>query len=410
VVAEIIMRLENDTAANPLRSTRPLLGRALLLLLWICAGLSQFPPTRSGARTAQAAPILSADWPHFGNTRDQTRFTPLAQITAGTVQHLGVAWTLSEGPDAGQWETDPVVVAGIMYLTTNTDQVLAVHAATGRVIWRFTPRVNFVQFLMAGGTVEPTNRGVEVAHGTVYLLTFDDRLIALDARTGRPRWSTTVANPSLGYTETSLPTYWHGLLFLGSSAGDSGVRGFVAAYSATTGRQVWRFYTVPAPGQGWVPATGAHGGGAVWMPPTIDPTSGMLFFGTGNPSPDFDALLRPGCNPWTDAIVALDARTGRLRWAHTLICPDAWDYDADQTPMLLTLVRQGKPLRVVGVGDKAGYYRLFDAATGALVLLSPRSHGRACLVLFLPPGGCMSAPADLAASNIRHQPIARTHS
>lgn len=343
-------------------------GVALLVLSALTA--PAHPPIARNAY-AGGTPAASGDWPHFGNTTDQTRFSPLAQISAANVRQLGVAWTLPEGQNLALWETDPVVVGGIMYLTTGTDQVIAVRADTGATLWRYTPQVNFLSLLADGGTDTPVNRGVEVAAGKVYLLTYDDQLIALDAYTGRLRWHTTIADPLAGYTAPSPPTYWHGMLFVGTAGGDSGARGFVAAYDAETGRQIWRYYTVPAPGHGWMPSRGAHGGGAVWMPPAIDTTSGMLYFGTGNASPDFDARLRPGCNRWTDAIVALDARTGRFRWARTLICPDAWDYDADQTPLLITITRQGARQRVVGVGDKAGYYWLFNAATGALVAKSP---------------------------------------
>ena len=318
-----------------------------------------------------AASAMNVDWPRFGNTTDNTRFSPLTQINASNVNKLGIAWTMSEGANLSVWETDPVVVNGTMYLTTNTDQVLAVNAATGKLLWKFTPAVNFYLAIAGGGGGVPTNRGVAVVNGKVYLLTFDARLVALQAATGEKLWSVQVANPHEGYSESSPPTYWNGLLFVGSEEGDAGLRGFVAAYDANTGKQVWRFYTIPAPGQGWNPAQGGHGGGDVWMPPTIDTRTGVLYFGTGNPSPDFMNTMRPGCNQWVDATVALDARTGKLLWAHTQVCPDVWDYDSHQPPTLFTVQQNGKTIRAVGQGNKEGYYWIFDARTGKVLAKSP---------------------------------------
>jgi PQQ-dependent dehydrogenase (methanol/ethanol family) len=231
--------------------------------------------------------------------------------------------------------------------------------------------VSFYLAVAGGGGGVPTNRGVTVANGKVYIITFDDRLIALQAATGEMLWQTAVANANVGYSETSPPTYWHGMLFVGSAEGDAGERGFVAAFDAQTGKQLWRFYTVPAPGHGWMPGSGFHGGGDVWMPPTIDTTDGMLYFGTGNPSPDEMTSIRPGCNPWTDAVVALDARTGTFKWGHTQVCADAWDYDSHQATMLFYVHHNGKIIRAVGQGNKEGYYWIFDAKTGQVLAKSP---------------------------------------
>jgi alcohol dehydrogenase (cytochrome c) len=318
----------------------------------------------------QATHATVADWPHFGNSTDQTRFSGLTQISTTNISRLGIAWTFQQDPRLAEWETDPLVVNGIMYLTTNTSQVIALNAASGKQLWRYTPTVSFMQ-LLRGGSAIPVNRGVEQANGHIYLLTYDARLVALDARTGKPIWIVPVAGAASAYTEPSPPTYWNGMLFVGSAEGDSGLRGFVAAFRASDGRPLWRYYTVPAPGHGWVPRAGAHGGGDVWMPPTVDSRSGMLYFGTGNPSPDLAASDRPGCNRWTDALVALNARSGTFKWGRTQVCPDVWDYDSGQTPMLVNLMLHGKNVRAVGLGNKSGYYWIYDARTGASIARSP---------------------------------------
>src|SRR5437868_12285189 len=185
-----------------------------------------------------ALPAATADWPLFGGTSDNTRFAPLAQINTATVKRLRVAWRRKEGFGQFTWETFPLVVGRRMYLTTNTDAVWALDAATGAVIWAYTPRVNFfvsgvgAEEAAGMGLAPPTNRGVAVAAGKVYELTFDCHLLALDAATGKLLWQVGVADPRRGYYETTAPTVWQGLVFVGSSGGDNGARGFVAAYSA----------------------------------------------------------------------------------------------------------------------------------------------------------------------------------
>lgn len=351
------------------------LRRGIAISLVFVLAFSGYAPGNSATGAASLKEVAASgpnvDWPLFGNTTDNTRYSSLAQINRGTVQKLGVAWTMQEGPQLAVWETDPIVVNGVMYLSTNIDQVIAVNAATGTLLWKYTPKVNFYLAVAGGGGGVPTNRGVTVANGKVYLLTFDDQLTALQSSTGEVLWKTQVADPHEGYSETSPPTYWNGMLIVGSAEGDAGLRGFVAAYDAQTGKQIWRFWTVPARGQGWMPATGFHGGGDVWMPPTIDTTSGILYFGTGNPSPDIMTSIRPGCNPWVDAVVALNARTGKFLWGHTQVCPDAWDYDSHQATMLFNVQRGGKTIRAVGQGNKEGYYWIFDARTGQTLAKSP---------------------------------------
>ncbi|HWE64480.1 MAG TPA: PQQ-binding-like beta-propeller repeat protein [Chloroflexota bacterium] len=322
---------------------------------------------RAAAGTSPAA-SGNVDWSSFGNTSDNTRYSSLTQINTGNVGTLGLAWTAQEGGTLSAWETDPVVVNGVMYYTTNADQVRAVDAATGQLHWQYTPKVDFYHAIAGGGGGVPTNRGVTVAAGKVYLLTFDNQLIALQAATGEKLWDSQVADPNLGYSETSPGTYWNGMFFVGSAESDAGLRGFVAAYDANTGKQIWRYYTVPLPGQGWMPKVGAHGGGDVWMPPIVDTATGMVYFGTGNPSPDLNNSMRPGCNPWVDATVALDAKTGTFRWAHTEVCPDLWDYDSHQPPMIFDVhYANGKTVHAVGHGNKSGVYFVYDARTGKVL-------------------------------------------
>ena len=340
-------------------------GTLLSLLVAGAAGARLAQPTGSTSNALAAGG--NVDWPVFGNTGDNTRYSPLTQINTSNVSTLGLAWTAQEGHNLSVFETVPVVINGVMYYTTNTNQVRAVNAATGKLIWQYTPKVDFYHSVAGGGGGTPANRGVTVVNGMIYLLTFDARLIALQASTGEKLWETPVADPNAGYSESSPATYWNGLLFVGSQEGDAGQRGFEAAFDAKTGKQVWKFYTVPAPGHGWVSAQGHHGGGDVWMPSVIDPATGLLYFGTGNPSPDFNNADRPGCNHWANAVVALNARTGKFVWGHTEFCNDVWDYDSQQAPILFNMMIKGKMTRVVGHGNKPGQYFFYDARTGSVL-------------------------------------------
>ena len=300
-----------------------------------------------------------------------TRYSALTQVTSSNVSKLGLAWAKPQGSDLSEWETYPVVVGGTMYITTNADEVEALNAATGAVKWTYTPHVSFYLAVAGGGGGVPVNRGVAVANGKVYLTTFDDHLIALQQSTGEKLWQSQVANPNDGYSESAAPTVSNGMVYVGSAESDAGLRGFVAAYNANTGAEKWRYYTVPAPGHGWMPAKGQHGGGDVWMPPTVDPATNTVYFGTGNPSPDLILSDRQGCDPHVDSTMALNATTGALKWAHQEVCPDAWDYDTHQNPMYFNLQQGGKTTAVVGQANKSGFYSVINAKTGKLVSKSP---------------------------------------
>lgn len=343
-----------------------ILSAAVVVILLAVGGIATVGRQMAAPSTV-AASNGNVDWPMFGNNSDNNRYSSLTQINAKTVKKLGLAWTMQEGKDQSVFETDPVVVNGTMYITTNTDEVMAVDAATGKLKWRYAPKVNFYNAISGGGGGVATNRGVTVVNGKVYLLTFDDQLIALQASTGEKLWRSVVASSTGGYSETSPPAYWNGMLFVGSAESDSGERGFVAAYNANNGKQMWRFYTVPASGQGWNKTPGHHGGGDVWMPPIVDTKLQQVYFGTGNPSPDEYAVDRKGCDPWVDAVVALKAKTGKFVWGHTEVCPDVWDYDSHQPPMIFNEKFHGKMIRAVGHGSKEGYYWVYDARTGKVL-------------------------------------------
>ncbi|MBS1878642.1 MAG: PQQ-binding-like beta-propeller repeat protein [Actinobacteria bacterium] len=309
-------------------------------------------------------------WPAWGNTARNQRFAALGQINAGNVADLGLAWTRPAGANQFAWETFPIVVGRTMYYDTGTDQVVAVDATSGRVRWSFTPRVDFLGGAVGAYGGEPISRGVTYGEGRIYETTADDRLIALDARSGKRLWAVRVADPSVG-SLNSPGTFWDGKIVVGGPAGAAGQRGFVAAYNAADGSSLWRTKMVPPRGSGWRRGPG-QGGGDVWMPPTIDPATGTVYVATGNPTPGFSNAARPGCNRMADAVVALDGGSGKVEWSRTLVCQDSWDYDTVQAPLLLGQSGgEDGGAATVGAGSKSGFYAFLEAASGRVTARSP---------------------------------------
>lgn len=303
------------------------------------------------------------DWPLPGRTYDNQRYSPLSQIDASNVAKLVPVKILHTGMSAS-FETTPIVVDGIMYLTTpvvgGRMKILALDAATGNRLWTTTYALG--RFKICCG---PNNRGPALAYGNLYVLTLDDKLVAFDARTGRERWETRVADPSAGYSESMAPQIFDGMVIVGSAGGEWALRGFVAAYDARTGQQRWRWYTTDPKtfaGNSW-----QNGGGTVWTSPALDAERGLLIFGTGNPNPDLNGSTRAGINLYTDSIVALDVRTGKLRWYYQEVKHDLWDYDATSNVVLFDVRVNGRTVPAAGQAGKVGWFFIVNRATGALI-------------------------------------------
>ncbi len=304
-----------------------------------------------------------ANWLLPGRTWDNQRFSPLNQINAQNVRQLTIAGLAQTGMTAS-FETTPIVVNGVMYLTTptvsNKMKTMAIDATNGRPIWETVYSLGAFQICCG-----PVNRGAAVGYGMVYVLTLDDQLLALDAATGKVRWQKTVADPSVGYSETMQPQVYGGMVIVGSAGGEWPIRGFVAAYDARSGSQRWRWdSTDPSTyaGDSW-----KRGGAMVWTTPAIDPKLGLVIFSTGNPNPDLEGAPRKGDNRWSDSIVALDARTGKLKWGYQQIKHDVWDYDAVSNVVLFDVHQGGQTIPAAGEAGKVGWFFIVDRRNGKLI-------------------------------------------
>lgn len=324
------------------------------------------------------------NWLAVGHDYGDTRFSPLAVINDGNVGRLKLAWYYDLDTHRGQ-EATPVVVDGVMYTTSAWSKVQALDAASGRVLWKYDPKVPGRTAVIA--CCDVVNRGVAVWHGRVYVATLDGRLIALDAASGKPVWSVRTVDPRQPYTITGAPLAAGGRIIIGNAGAEYGVRGYVSAYDAATGRLDWRFYTVPGdPAHGFESAAMARaaktwppdwwksgGGGTVWNSFSYDPDLDLVYFGTGNVQPWARTLPSgaPADSLYTASIVALRAATGEYAWHYQETPGDMWDYDSTQTLTLATLPIDGKPRRVILQAAKNGYFYVIDRTTGQLISAQP---------------------------------------
>jgi len=320
------------------------------------------------------------NWLAAGHDYGDTRYSALAGINDRNIGQLRLAWYYDLDTHRGQ-EGTPIVVDGVMYTTSAWSKVQALDAATGRLLWKFDPEVPGRTAVNA--CCDVVNRGVALWRGRVYVATLDGRLIALDARTGKRVWSVLTVDPKLSYTITGAPLAARGRIIIGNAGAEYGVRGYVSAYDAATGRLLWRFYTVPGnPAKGfesdalaraaktWPSGWWRSGGGAtVWNSFSYDPDLDLVYFGTGNVQPWARPLAsgERADSLYTASIVALHAGTGEYAWHYQETPGDMWDYDATQSLTLATLPIEGKPRRVILQASKNGYFYVLDRATGQLV-------------------------------------------
>ncbi len=296
-------------------------------------------------------------FPTVGGNLANHRYSSLTGINKKNIARLGAAWTvrLEDGKVPPTMQATPVVVDGMMFVASGAGNIFALDAATGVVKWKHETTL--------GGNY----RGVAVAEGRVFSGQRDNQLIALDQKTGSVVWKTRIADSERG--TTSAPAIYHdGLVYIGVAGGEGGVRGQFGAYDARTGKEVWRFWTLPGPGERghetWEGDSWKYGGGPVWTHPAIDPEVGMVYVPIGNASPDNDGTQRAGDNLFTVSIVALDLKSGAYKWHFQEVHHDIWDYDNAISPVLADIRYEGRSRKVLIHGGKTGYLYILDRVTG----------------------------------------------
>ncbi len=302
------------------------------------------------------------NWLMYLREYNSWSYSPLSRINTRNVANLVPVWTMSTGTAEGH-QAPPIVNDGIMFITTPFNQVIAIDAKNGDLLWRY--RHQMPADIRMG---HPTNRGVALYGDKVYTATSDARVVALDARTGAVVWNKAIENYNAGYYMTIAPLAARGRIMVGVSGGERGIRGFVVALDANTGEQLWKTYTVPAPGEPgndtWPGDSWRTGGAPVWVTGSFDPKLGLTYWGTGNPGP-WTGDTRPGDNLYTNSVIALDVETGALKAHHQYHWNDSWDWDEVAAPLLIDLPRNGRTVPgLVHVGRNGYLWMLERGATG----------------------------------------------
>jgi alcohol dehydrogenase (cytochrome c) len=314
-------------------------------------------------RKAQDDP---ASWLSYGKNYYGWRYSPLAQIDASNVSSLAPAWILPTGAP-GNNEASPIVLGDMMYLTGPANSAWAVDLLTGRKVWSYSKTAPPGLGLCCG----PVNRGFAILGDRLFKVNVQATLVALEAKSGKVIWETMLDDYKRGYTATSAPLIVKDMVVTGIAGGEWGVRGYVDAYDAATGKRKWRFYTIPDKGEKGVETWGREsyktGGGSTWVTGTYDPDLNLIYWGIGNPGPDMYGEVRPGDNLFTCSLVALDADSGKLKWYFQFTPHDVHDWDALADPVLMDLTIRGKMTKAVVQANRNGFYYALDRVTGKLL-------------------------------------------
>lgn len=347
--------------------------RALLALLVLPLALT--------AQSGGAGPNLTFErlrnagsepqnWLTYWGDYQGRHFSGLKQITIANVGRLQMQWSVSMPGNSGL-EVTPLVVDGIMYTTAQPGQVLALDARSGKEIWRYQRE----QKIVPQGQINRFNRGVAMLGGRLFFGTLDAALVALDAKSGQFLWETQVADPQRGYSITSAPLALQDRIITGAGGGEFGARGFIDAYDPSTGKRLWRFETVPGPGEfgheTWKEDSWQHGGSPTWLTGSYDADSDTLFWTAGNPGPDLDAEVRHGDNLFSCSVLALDPHTGRRKWHYQFTPGDSHDWDATEDVMLIDRMFHGQPRKLLLQANRNGMFYVLDRSAGKFLSGTP---------------------------------------
>jgi len=306
-------------------------------------------------------------WLTYGKNSRGWRYSEIRQINTANVAQLAPAWSFQTGV-FGKFETTPLVFDRMMFVTGPENHAYALDLATGRQMWHYFKPMPRETSVCCGRV----NRGFAVLGQKLFKVNLESRLVALDAKTGNVIWETEIDDIKKGYSATVAPLVAKNLVIIGIAGAEFGVRGFVDAYDADTGKRVWRFWTVAGPGDPgsntWGGDSWKRGGGSTWITGTYDPELNLTYWGTGNPGPDMNGDVRPGDNLYTCAVVALDVDTGQRKWHYQMTPHDVHDWDAIADPVLLDLVIKGEKVKAVVQANRNGFFYALDRATGKLLV------------------------------------------
>ena len=302
-------------------------------------------------------------WLMYGGSYDSTRFSPLKDINRSNVKKLQAAWMFQTGVPA-QFQASPVVADGIMYMTAAFNHVYAINAETGELMWKYDHKLPADMRVCCG----PSNRGVAIAGDKVFMATLDARLVALNAQTGAVAWNVEIDEYRKGYSATAAPLVVRDNVVIGIAGGEYGIRGYVDAYDVHTGARKWRRHTTPGEGEPgvetWAGDSWKIGGGPTWITGSYDPEQDVLFWATGNPSPDWNGDVRGGDNLYTDSVLALNPDTGEIKWHFQFTPHDIWDYDGNTDLFLIDVERNGKTVKALAQPNRNGYMYVLDRTSG----------------------------------------------
>ncbi len=312
----------------------------------------------------------SHNWLTYSGSLRSQRYSLLTQITPENVKNLEPQWVF-QSRSLEKYEATALVVDGIMYTVQPPNDLLALDATSGRTFWMYSYRPSADARPCCGRV----NRGVAILGDTLFMGTIDGHLVAVDAKTGRPLWDVKLERPEAGYALTVAPLVVKDKVIVGTAGGEYGIRGFLAAYDAKTGKEAWRFYTIAGPGEPgretWGGDSWKTGGGSIWVTGSYDPESNLTYWGIGNAGPDWNGDTRPGDNLYTSSVVALDADTGKLKWHYQFSPHDEFDYDAVQVPVLADVRWQGSPRKVMMFANRNGFFYVLDRTTGQFLSGKP---------------------------------------
>ncbi|MDP3737660.1 MAG: PQQ-binding-like beta-propeller repeat protein [Hyphomonadaceae bacterium] len=352
---------------------------AAALCLSGCDASDRFASPAFNARQLAEAPRKG--WITNGGNILNHRYSPLDTIDRENVAKLKGVWRASLGGSGMgpgfSAEAQPLIHEGVIYVVTGENDAFAIDVETGNTLWKYDAGIDLKKTVnVCCGWL---SRGLGMGEGKIFVGQLDAKLVALDQRTGEIIWSVQAADPSVGYSITSAPLYYEGLVIVGFAGGEYGIRGRISAYDAKTGEEIWNFWTIPRPGEfghdTWPQDNDAwkYGGAPVWQTPAVDPELGLIYFSTGNPGPDLNGAIRAGDNLFSVAVVALDVKTGKYRWHFQEVHHDIWDYDSPNPVILFDAAVDGKPRKGIANASKSGYLYILDRVTGEPLIGIPET-------------------------------------